>query len=316
MTESEILRIKTARNTIRTKLVALGLAESTDKIDELATVIDDIANNGAVSASISSGGTYTVPAGYHNGSGTVSCSSDGGSCVLQSKTVTPTKSQQTVSPDSDYDGLSSVVVNAIPEAYQNVSSVTATASDVLSGKTIVTSNGTQTTGTMTNRGAVSGTISTKAGTYTIPAGYHSGSGSVSISSTEQSKIIADNIKSGISILGVTGTYAPYVVLTGSVSLASSTSVNLIISSSSILSTMSVVSLGLTGYGSTTSKIKWAYINSAYSTVGHGFEYAQYSCSQTTVKATVAAGKITIMPGSDYSYFDSTNSYKYTIVLQN
>ena len=60
---------------------------------------------------------------------------------------------------------------------------------------------------MVNNGAIAGTISTKAGQYTIPIGYHDGSGKVSISSTEQAKIIAGNIKSGIEILGVTGTYS-------------------------------------------------------------------------------------------------------------
>ena len=60
---------------------------------------------------------------------------------------------------------------------------------------------------MTNNGAVSGTILTKAGTYTIPQGYHDGSGSVSIASAEQAKILAENIKSGVEILGVTGSYS-------------------------------------------------------------------------------------------------------------
>lgn len=82
---------------------------------------------------------------------------------------------------------------------------TATAADLLSGKT-AHAQGAKITGTMPDRGAVTGTISTKAGTYTIQAGYHNGSGKVSISSTEQSKIIAGNIKNGVSILGVTGTY--------------------------------------------------------------------------------------------------------------
>ena len=59
---------------------------------------------------------------------------------------------------------------------------------------------------MPNNGAVSGTISTKAGQYTVPQGYHDGSGKVGIASAEQAKIIAGNIKSGIQILGVTGTY--------------------------------------------------------------------------------------------------------------
>ena len=83
---------------------------------------------------------------------------------------------------------------------------TAAVAEILSGKT-AHARGTLLTGTMPNRGAVTGTISTKAGTYTIPQGYHDGSGAVSISTTEQNKIIASNIKSGISILGVTGTYA-------------------------------------------------------------------------------------------------------------
>lgn len=82
---------------------------------------------------------------------------------------------------------------------------TLTASEALSGKTFH-ARGTALTGSMTNRGSVTGTISTKAGEYTIPQGYHDGSGKVSISSTEQAKIIAENIKSGIVILGVTGTY--------------------------------------------------------------------------------------------------------------
>lgn len=58
---------------------------------------------------------------------------------------------------------------------------------------------------MPNRGAVTGTISTVAGEYTIPQGYHDGSGKVSIVSTEQTKLIATNIREGVTILGVTGT---------------------------------------------------------------------------------------------------------------
>ena len=83
---------------------------------------------------------------------------------------------------------------------------TASASEVLSGQTFFGASGQETTGTMPNRGAVSGTISTVAGTYTIQNGYHDGSGTVEIDSTEQAKIIADNIKEGVQILGVTGTY--------------------------------------------------------------------------------------------------------------
>lgn len=87
----------------------------------------------------------------------------------------------------------------------DTSSATATAEEVLSGETFG-AKGTMGTGTMPNNGGVSGTISTVAGEYTIPQGYHDGSGTVEIAATEQAKIIAGNIKDGVNILGVTGTY--------------------------------------------------------------------------------------------------------------
>ena len=86
----------------------------------------------------------------------------------------------------------------------DTSTGTATDSEILSGKTAWV-KGTKKTGTMKNNGAVTGTITTKAGTYTIPQGYHDGSGKVSISSTEQAKLVPANIREGIEILGVTGT---------------------------------------------------------------------------------------------------------------
>lgn len=82
----------------------------------------------------------------------------------------------------------------------------ALASEILSGQTAYV-NKNKITGSMTNNSAVSGTISTVAGTYTVPAGYHNGLGSVSIDSTEQAKIIASNIKAGVTILGVEGDYS-------------------------------------------------------------------------------------------------------------
>lgn len=80
---------------------------------------------------------------------------------------------------------------------------TASDSEILLGKTAYV-KGTKKTGTMKNNAAVSGTISTKDAVYTVPQGYHDGSGTVQIASTEKSKLIADNIRKGITILGVVG----------------------------------------------------------------------------------------------------------------
>lgn len=88
----------------------------------------------------------------------------------------------------------------------DTSDATAVQAEILNGKTAY-ANGTKVTGTMPNNGAVSGEITTKAQEYTVPQGYHDGSGKVKIASTEQAKIIAGNIKSGVKILGVTGTYS-------------------------------------------------------------------------------------------------------------
>lgn len=80
---------------------------------------------------------------------------------------------------------------------------TAAASEILTGKTAY-KKGAKLTGTMKNNGAVTGTISTKAGVYTVPQGYHDGSGKVQIASAEQSKLIPENIRNGVTVLGVTG----------------------------------------------------------------------------------------------------------------
>lgn len=85
------------------------------------------------------------------------------------------------------------------------SDATATAADILTGKTAYGKDG-KLTGSMTNNGTVNKTISGKSESYTIPKGYHNGSGKVAISDSEQAKIIASNIKKGVSILGVAGSY--------------------------------------------------------------------------------------------------------------
>ena len=181
---TELSRIQTNRNTIRAKLVELGMATSMDKLDALASAIEGIVNRGAVSVEIVEGTTYTIPAGYHNGSGVVKAITDTEGETekykTQSKTVTPTKKQQSVTPDVGYYALSSVTVGAIPDAYQDVSSVNAVAGDVLTGKIYVTADGTVTTGTMPNNGTVNKTLDVTTISYTIPKGYHSGTGKVQI----------------------------------------------------------------------------------------------------------------------------------------
>ena len=82
---------------------------------------------------------------------------------------------------------------------------TAAVAEILEGKTAY-ARGTKLTGTMPNKGAVSGTITDKTA-YTIPMGFHDGSGTVSIDATESAKIVAGNIKSGVTILGVEGTFS-------------------------------------------------------------------------------------------------------------
>lgn len=79
----------------------------------------------------------------------------------------------------------------------------ASVSDILKNKTAY-AKGKKVTGSMPNNGAVTGTISTAAGEYTVPLGFHDGSGKVSIDATEQAKLIAENIREGITILGVEG----------------------------------------------------------------------------------------------------------------
>ena len=115
----------------------------------------------------------------------------------------------TVTADKILSGYTAHAASGAPitgtcEYDADTSDATATIAEVLDTKTFY-KNGSKLTGTMPNRGAVTGTISTKTGTYTIQNGYHDGSGTVGISAVEQAKIVAENIRAGVQILGVTGT---------------------------------------------------------------------------------------------------------------
>lgn len=117
-------------------------------------------------------------------------------------------SGDTVSADKLLKGLTAhdkagVKITGTCTYDSDTSDATAAVAEILAGKTAYI-GGSKKTGTMPNRGAVNGTIATKAGAYTIQNGYHDGSGKVTIDSTEQAKLIATNIREGITILGVTG----------------------------------------------------------------------------------------------------------------
>ena len=213
----QITRLQGLRDRLRTKLSGMGLAESTADLEDCTVAVESIAENGAVSKKLDTATTsYAVPAGFHNGSGTVSIELEEKTVTangdvtptagkvlskvtvnvenaptLQEKSVTPTKSEQSVTPDEGYDGLSKVTVGAIPANFADVTNVTVSPADVLANKVFVDSTGAEKAGTMVNNGAVAATIDGLTVTsYTVPAGYHSGTGTVSLTDDIETALAA------------------------------------------------------------------------------------------------------------------------------
>lgn len=89
----------------------------------------------------------------------------------------------------------------------NSGDATAAVAEILKDKTAY-ARGSKLTGTMPNNGAISKELTTASEEYTVPMGYHDGSGKVKIAETEQAKLIPANIKQGVEVLGVTGTLEP------------------------------------------------------------------------------------------------------------
>ena len=180
ITADEILRLETARNTLRTKAVNLGISTNTALLDELAAAYNAIVNNGTVDAEVREGETYTIKRGWHNG-GTVKGVAGGGNYSLQAKgPIVPTKQQQSITSDEGYYGLSSVLLGAIPDNYNDTSSVNVAAAEVLANKIFVTAEGAVTAGTMPNIGKVTKTLDASTTSYTVAKGYHNGEGKVSV----------------------------------------------------------------------------------------------------------------------------------------
>lgn len=213
----QIARLQQLKERLRTKLTALKLASEENTLEECVAAVESIANNRAVSQKLdTTTASYTVPAGYHNGSGTVSVELEEKTVTangvvtptagkvlskitvnvenaptLQEKTAVPSKEAQEIVADEGYDGLSKVSVQAIPANFADVTGVTVSAADVLTGKVFVDSTGAQKSGEMANNAAVSATINGLDTTsYVIPAGYHNGSGTVKLTDDIENALAA------------------------------------------------------------------------------------------------------------------------------
>ena len=179
-------------------------------------VTGTMANIGKVTPSLGINGNYTIPEGYHDGTGTVSQNV----ATKGAATITPGTSSQVISAgqyltgDQIIAGDPDLVTGNIKSGVNlfgvagkasvvETSDANAVAGNILSGKTAY-KNGAKLTGTMTNRGAITKSLTTQGASYTVPVGYHSGSGKVTASF---SNLSAGNVRKGVNIGGVVGTVA-------------------------------------------------------------------------------------------------------------
>lgn len=192
-----------AKELIKDAIIGKGqTVSSSDTLKSYATKIGNISSEcTATSASILGGKTA-----YSGGSKITGTIASKGA-----QTYTPSTTAQTITAGQYLSGT------------QTISAVTGTAvvANVLSGKTFNSASGINLTGTMTNRGTVASAITTQGGSYTIPSGYHSGSGKVTASFAN---LTAGNIKSGVNVGGVVGNLSE--VQSRTIRISYSTSYNL------------------------------------------------------------------------------------------
>ena len=184
------------RSFVSSRLNSNATASASDILSGQTAYVDGekvtgiMINRGQVTGSMSyANDVFAISQGYHDGTGSVTIDS-----AEQAKII----------PENIKSGVRILGVDGSYSSGVDTSNDTVTAAVLLAGVTAHDANGNAITGTMTNQGSVTGSISTKDGSYIIPAGYHNGSGLIQISSSERDKIISENIKSGVEILGVTG----------------------------------------------------------------------------------------------------------------
>lgn len=193
------------------------------------------------------------------------------------------------------DGCYYVKIQEGTSSGTDTSDATATASDILSGKTAYGKDG-KISGSMTNNGAVDKSISGKSESYTIPQGYHNGSGEVAISESEQAKIIASNIKKGISILGVTGSYEA--TTSGGSSENNCEAYLVDVTNPTVSFKKTSGTIKAYGYAYATTKSQWGGSSTTvYSFDGTNYYKAAYYGSPTATNITlgVSGGKLTGLP---------------------
>ena len=248
------------------------LAEKTAYVNG-SKVTGSMTNNGAVAKTLDTTTTsYTVPAGYHDGSGKVQVSTE-------TKTATPTTSSQSITP-SIGKVLSEVTVHAIPSQYVDTSDADATAANIQTGKTAYV-NGVKITGSISSKAAESYTPGTA--DQTIAAGqYLSGAQTIK----GDANLVAGNIKSGVSIFGVAGTYV------GSGGSGGGIQAQHITSADEAITISGSGTVKVWGYGYHSG----GYMGTTYSFVGDGYYSGSYGTpSKKSATFSISNGKLSGLP---------------------